>query len=437
MIDLRDKSVLIWDNGLFVDLAVKLAEKFGRVLYGSPWVSGFPTSNALMPGEGLPGVTRIKDLYEHVDEVDLIVFPDIYFADVQDDLVKQGKRVWGGRWGEELERNRVGTKQYLKKIGLPVGGYKEIQGIDNLRAYLKDTEDKFVKVSETRGDGETWKHETYEVSEPVLDELEYKLGAKKHLMKWVIEDDISPAIEVGFDGYTIDGQYPDPTFFGFEIKDLGFVGSIKRYADLGEPVIRVNEALTPAFQRYNYRGFFSSELRITHDGEPYLIDPCCRMGSPPHEIYLELISNWPEIIWHGAEGVMIPPEPVARFGVCAMLHSGWAIDHWTPVRYPEKIEPFIKLRYWCKIDGVSYFTPQVGSHLPEVGAVVGIGDTLEEAVKHCKDNADQIVAYDIEPRLESLPKALAEIQEAEKMGITLSEDKIDPERIQKILSDEK
>lgn len=420
-LNLKDKTVLVWDNGLFVSFAEMLTRYFGKVLYFMPWADGFPESSELLPGDGIDGMVRVKHPWEHIDDVDLWVFPDIYHPDEQEQLRKLGKRVWGGGWGEELERNRDGTKRFLKRIGLPVQHWELITGIDNLRDYLKQTEDKWIKVSEVRGDMETWHHKNYTISEVRLDELEQRLGPRKRHFSWIVEDNIDPAIEVGFDGWCIDGKYPDPCFFGVETKDAAFIGMVRPYDELPEPVKFVNAALAPTFKNYGFRGFFSSELRITPDLEPFLIDPCPRLPSPPNEVYQELFSNWGEILWHGAEGEIITPEPVAKFGVVIMLHSTWAVKHWTPINIKPEYERWLKLRYMTIIDGKRYFTPQTGCELPEVGGIVGIGDTLEDAIAAAKEHAVTIQAYDVEAKTEGLDDAIRSIEQAKEYGIELFE----------------
>src|SRR5215475_1363219 len=100
----------------------------------------------------------------------------------------------------------------------------------------------------------------------------------------------------------------------------------------------------------------------------FCTDPCCRMASPPGEAYIEWLDNWPEIMWHGAEGVFVPAEPNAKYAVEIMLHSSFADKNWQPVRFPDSIRRWVKLRNHCRIKGVDYTVPQsVG--LPEIGAV--------------------------------------------------------------------
>jgi hypothetical protein len=88
--DYQNKTCCIIDNGLFTELAVTLAPKFGKVYYYTPWEQAFPRSNEILIGEGLPGVTRVNSIWPILDDVDLFVFPDIFHGPLQVYLVKTG-----------------------------------------------------------------------------------------------------------------------------------------------------------------------------------------------------------------------------------------------------------------------------------------------------------------------------------------------------------
>jgi len=414
--DLSKKTVMVVDNGLFVFWAHKLAETFGKVLYFSNWTDAFPKSNYLLAGDGFKEIERVKSLWDYVDSVDLFFCPDVYYADIQEQLVQMGKRVWGARHGEELELNRVKAKKLLAKLGLPVGGYEVVTGTSDLKKYLKEHEDVWVKISSMRGDFETFKSETYDLSEPKVNELEHNLGAKAKIAQFVVEDDLPDRVEIGYDGFTIDGGFPPIGMMCIEIKDLGAVGRVKKYKDMPEPVLEVNDKLAPIFKNYQYRGFFSSEIRYGKDKKPFLIDPCCRAASPPSELYSEMFENWGEVIWYGAEGVVMEPVPVAEYGCEVMIHSAWADTNWQAVHFPEELRPFVKLRNHTKIDGMDYVVPQdVG--LPEIGAVIGMGDSLDDAIEMAKENCEQVKGYFLDCKVESIEKGLEEIEHMKEMGL--------------------
>lgn len=449
MPNFKDLTVLCWDNGLFVHVAIKLAETFGRVLYGTPYVTAFPKSNNTLPGDGLPEITRIIDFWKHKDEADLIVFPDVMFADMQEECVQQGKRVFGSRYGEELELRRWGTKQLLQSLDMPVAESHLITGMAELREFLKARPGMWwIKTDRYRGDFETFESEDYDDVLPKLDELESSLGRKALVYKFVVEANIPAVLEVGYDGHTIDGQFPkdnDQCLFGIEAKDLGYVGIAKPYGELPEAIRWVNDKISPWLEGKHYRGLFSSEIRITDEvpstkptpfrdcpmlwnkGQPvdgryaFLTDPCCRAASPPSELYMEWVDNWDEIMWEGAEGMFVPVHPVAKYGVEIMLHSLWADRNWQPVRFPDEIKPYVKLRNVCMIDDVYSAVPQAVG-LPEIGAVIGFDDDLKTAIKLTLERCAQVKGYSIEAKKECVQQTVSEIEQAQENGLEFTND---------------
>lgn len=433
MENLKNKTCCWIDNGLFVDFALRYASEFKRTLYWMPWVSSFPKSNQLLVGDGFDEIERIRFLWDHVDEIDLFICPDIYFGDVAEQLVRMGKPVWSGRHGDDLELYRDDSKRLIGELGLPVAPWKLVIGLPALRQYLKEHDNQWIKVSTVRGDFETFKSPSYELIEPRLDELEWRLGAKKNIYEFIVEGGIDDAVEIGYDGWVVDGEYPPESMTAVEIKDLGMMGVAVPYDELTEPVKIVNAKLAPYFRKMQYRGFFASEIRIQKDGIPFLIDPCCRCGTPSNEILQEMFTNWPQIWWEGAHGRIIPPERAHKFGVEAMIHSAWADKNWQAIKFPEEIRQFVKLRNHTKILGRDYVVP-LETSLPEIGAVVGVGESIEEAVQQLTDNASKIEGYFIEIKLDSISKALHEFEQAKEFGMQLTTETLpDPEELNEIV----
>jgi hypothetical protein len=176
--------------------------------------------------------------------------------------------------------------------------------------------------------------------------------------------------------------------------------------------------LAPALKKYGYKNFFAVESRITADGTPWIIDPCCRQGSPPSEMLLNLYTNLPDIFWYGAEGECIDPVPAGEWGAELMLHSAWAENEWQPVQFPDGDRDAVKLRNCTRIDGEYNVMPgTVGT--TEVGAVVAVGDTMDEAVKRCCDVAERVQGYYLDVEPEALEKASGQIAELKGSGVTL------------------
>ena len=416
--NLKEKTALFFDYGLFIEQAKTLSKSFKKVYYYAPWKSGFPCSNQYIIGTGIEGIERVYDFFDYVDKSDIIIFPDVYDGDLQLYLEKQGKIVWGGRKGEDMELNRAGLKRYMKSVGLYTTPFKVVKGLDELREYLQEHENVYVKIDKSRGDMETFRSDNYKTIEPVLDELEHKLGAVKKIKEFIVEDAMDDAVETGLDCYTIDGKFPTETLCGLEIKDCGYVGKILKYSDISEKITDYDKKMAPLLEQYRYRGFYSTEIRVSKDKPPYMLDHCSRAGSPPNELYQLLYKNLAEIIWYGAQGYIIDPITDHKYGVETLIHSSWADQNWQAVDFPEKYRDNIKLRNACKIDGRYYCAPQhVG--LPEIGAVVAGGDTLEEAIEKVKEIAESIEGHYIDIKLESIDKAISEFKKLEEYGVKI------------------
>ena len=422
MSDLGDKTIFVRDYGLFASWCQTLARDFGRVLYYCPFKSAFPRSQQFVIGTGLENVERVTNFWDHYKEADIFFFPDVYDGDLQVHLQELGYPVWGSGKAEELELMRWQTKMFLKKdLNLPVQPVEQIIGMDDLREFLMENDNKYVKISMLRGDFETFHHTTYNLTEPILNDIEQKIGPYRDKKEFIVEDAIDDAVEVGFDGFTIDGEFPDPSLFGYEIKDVAYVGVVRPYAKLPEPVKEVNRKLAPVFAAYQYRGFWSSEIRAGKDGKPYLTDPCCRAGSPPSELYQEMFSNWGQIIWSGAHGQIVAPIPVAKYGIEVLIHSDWADQHWQAVYVDPDVRRWVKLRNLCQIGETLYVAPQTVG-LPEIGAVVATDDSLLGAIKKVKSYCEKITGFRIDTNLGQVTKAIDTIKEGERHGIRFSDD---------------
>jgi hypothetical protein len=401
---LADKTVCVFDNGLYTSLAQTLAHSFGQVFYHSPWEQGFPRGNSVIIGDGIPGVTRINSIWPHIEEIDLFVFPDIFHGPLQVYLRGIGKRVWGSGLAESLEFMRPEAKRWLRDLGLPVAPYRAITGTYDLRRHLQRHDNQFVKISRTRGDMETFLAKTFPLIEPRLDELEHALGAKKNITEFVVEEPIDAKVEVGYDGFTVDGQYPQQALFGIETKDAGYIGKVSDYAAMPRALGYVNSKLSPLFRDLKYRGFWSSEICIAQDNTPYLIDPCCRMASPPGELYQYLIENLAEILWMGAAGAVIEPKFKHAWGAQLILTSDWANHGWQPIEFPKELEDNVKLHYLTIIGGKQYYVPQSVT-FPEIGGIVAGGATKQEAIDAVAIIAEHVTGYDVKYNIHALEEA--------------------------------
>lgn len=405
--NLTDKKVVVYDSGgLFVSLAERLAsmKAFAEVDYFREWQDGFCNGSELAIGFGLQefGVNRLKYFWPNMDKYDLFIFPDVFHGDLQEYLRSIGKRVWGAGNKGELEQSRWNTHELIKEIGLPANDAEQIHGITNLRSYLKEHENVFVKISTFRGMSETFESKNYIQSKDQLDELESRYGAIMELIDFVVEKDIPDAEEVGYDGYCIDGEFPNNSFFGFEIKNKAYIGKLVDYDELPDEVKKANTKLS--YYMDGYRQFWSTELR-----NGIVIDITARHASPAGETFCQAFDNLPEILWFGAEGKLVHAETSAKFVAQIILCSPWAENHPIAIQFPESIRQVVKIYNHCRINGADYCIPDE-TRAKECGSVVGLGKTIDEACKAAKDAAQQVSGFQLKPEIDSLDKARQEME---------------------------
>jgi phosphoribosylamine-glycine ligase len=253
------------------------------------------------------------------------------------------------------------------------------------------------------------------------------LGPLADEQEWVVEHEIKTKLETGGDSYNVRGKWPQTSCFGIEKKDCGYVLAVVPTDELPEVVQSVHNALSPAFEQYDYRGFYSSEIRCGEDGQNYLIDNTNRYASPPGEIMQEMITNLPQIIEAGARGQLVDMKCRHKYACELILYSDFSPDEWQAVQYPESIAHCVKLYNCLQRNGTMFVTP-VDAKLQQIGAVSGFGDTIKEAMTAASENAKLVKGDRIEVKDDLIPSLLGSLHEAKKNGIQFG-DSVIPDEI--------
>ena len=415
------------DSGIFLHIARRLARDYFKVYYWSPWETAFPHFKDAVIGDGYPELIRAESIEQVKAECDLFVFPDIGYSDLQVELEQQGKAVWGCRHADELEARRGLFLETLQtRTDLSVPKYRKIKGLTNLFLYLKDNPDRYIKVSTYRGDFETCHFRTLEEDHSLLDGWGVKLGPLREEFYFYVFDPIDTKIEDGVDTYCIDGQWPSLVMHGMEAKDSAFLGTFQKFKDVPPEVRIANEQFGPILAEYGYRSFFSTEVRITDGDESFFIDPTCRAPSPPSQCFCEMTANLGEIIWRGANGELVDPEPAAQFGVQAIFKVDR--DDWGVIKLPEELDQWVKVSFSFKMDDLICVPPDPQG-VSEIGWVVAIGDSMEDAINGLRDKVGEM-PEGCHVEFQSLAELLKEVKAAEEEGMKFSDEKVpEPESI--------
>ncbi len=408
-------TVCVVDNigGSYVNVANELSKYFKKVFYHSVNQNPFPMISMQNIGTGYDKIERINEFWTNIDQFDIIVFPDIYFKDWGMALRKMGKMVWGGCPSEELETNRHLFKDELSSVGMAVAPTEYIKGVNNLISYLKGVEDKWLKISYYRGNMETFHHINMNQSAIWLESLKVSMGPLGEEIEFLIEDSIESIAEVGYDGWAVNGLITDNQIWGIETKDCSYIGTHVDKSMMPTPVIEVNNMFQPILSKYKHTGFYSNEIRVGNDGKNYYTDAAMRAGSPPSATYLNLISNWDEIIIGGCNGELIEPKYKAKYGCELILKSSYCYKNYLPITIPEEYRDNVKLKGSFRYNGQDFIVPFEQGGVMEMdafGSVVVIGDNVDEILNKSCEIADKLEAYGLHYSENALEKTKESIQ---------------------------
>jgi hypothetical protein len=129
----------------------------------------------------------------------------------------------------------------------------------------------------------------------------------------------------------------------------------------------------------------------------------------------ELYPNFSEIIWCVAGGDPVEVEDGPQYGASIFLYSEWSAHEWNAVNYPPGIRKYVKLQNVCKVEGQIYTIPQDSGDV--VGAVIGIGNSLEEAQTMALANAAQVKAKGLHYNESCFDKSDEVLEKARKMKV--------------------
>jgi len=422
MKDVQEITVTVVDFGSFASLAETLSETCASVNYHAPVEREFRSIDDEVIGLGIPNVHKIES-FMHPDvvrETDLYVFPDIGYEGEQLYLKSIGKPVWGSMGGDELERLRTRFVDTVKKLGLPLVHTEKIKGLENLCEYLKDKKNVWVKVNEFRDNMETWHHQDWLHSQPMLRRLWIKFAVAPELVWFVVQDALDGATEIGYDGLSVDGWFPDSSYQGYEKKNELYLGARTDYDDLPEPVRMVNEAWSKMLAEYGYRNFIATEIRNL-DGVAHFIDPTQRMPGQTGEQLLETMTNLPQVIWMGAQGQLIQPKWAAPFAASATLIYKGDLEDVKVIRVPNEARRWVKLcRY--RQNGDEYHFP--ANKREDVGVVIGMGDTIEETINAVRENYEAIGDDSLSVKMDGFMEILKDIHQAQEEGIQFTKQEV-------------
>lgn len=409
----RKLKILVIGYGLETEHCLALADAGHEVFFYTQWSSAFPKFSDYAPGYGYEdrGLKKVKYIWDIIDDMDLIAFFDIGFGDLAEYLFRMGYTVYGARNAERIENDRVMLKKLQKRIGLPIQKTVSVTGVPNLREYLKKNPNKFVKVDTFRGDVESFAAESYDKVKPYLDEIEVNLGQFHESYRFIVEDFIK-GIEPGWDLFFTNGDWVRPYLWGVEQSKSCYIG--KFVNEMPEPIQFVADKLKTVLAKLDYRGAISTEIRITKDGTPYLIDVCMRYPYPLSSAYTYAIKNYPEVIWKIANGETVTLDVKDKYIGALPLSSSHADKYYVRLDFPEEKRANIKTRISAKEKG-KYFAVR---GMDVVYVVCETDNSYMNLIKKLQKLAKECGGYGVDTDIAAgLDKIGEVVQEYKKYGM--------------------
>jgi len=411
------KKAIFYDRGLYLYTAQKLGESLEKVYYYRPESNPYPEGPLGDIGKGLEEVEVVTNFWEYLDKADMIVLPDCYDGDFAHFLREKGYNVFSSLRSEVFEIDKVYFLKYLADVGLPVAKTYRAEGLCDLVEHLKTAKGpKYLKTSYFRGDFETYKWKNLPLARPWLNDLKARIGQREETIEILVQDPIKSAIEVGYDGFNINGVFPEGCLVGYEIKDKGIVSKV--FKKTPGILQGVNDKFSPAFAELGYQGHFTSELRITDNGEQHFIDSTNRIPSPPGALMTEIYEDYAQDMVDIAEGKIPALKARSKYGAEIILSSAWHEKHELAVQIPKDLRRWVKLKNhkYSKEDDTFTIIPNNNGGI--FGGVVGLGDTLEEATEMAVSIMEEIQATEeIEFDESVFEKAGDCVKAGEKFGI--------------------
>lgn len=419
MIELSDKKILILDYGNNIGFAMRMTRSFGTVYYWSgPYVTNsFPTHNVEDIANNVPNLVKVKEWVEGYEQSDMVAFCDSMEPRLQHWMRNHGMPVFGCGFADRLEHDRLYLKETLKELGLPVGAYYPAHGLDQLEQILIGAKNVYVK-SQTRGNGETWKHKDWRLTKRQFMKLRTEMGLYANRETYVVEEIIDSIGETGFDGFIVAGEFAPIGMCGVEVKDCCFLGRFVRYQLLPEPIKMVTDKLAPIFEQMEYNGQHSNEIIISKDKRGFLLDNSNRIPSPPGDLMMESITNYPEVVWKIAHGEMPTIQYEHEWGAQVIIKSEIAAEDDSPITVPDEFKQNVKIKNLSiDEDGTWYYVPANGLGMKEIGSIVAGGDSPDKVIKMVEKIANSIEGFDISMNVASLHEAKKSIDKLIKAGI--------------------
>lgn len=424
--DLSTKKILIVDRGPFLPTALRVAPAFGKAWYYLMEEETSPSHDLDEIGAGYNEIDVVDDFWKYAHQADMVMFLSVYNGGLPEECKRQGIPTYSAFRSERFEIDREFLYKALYLAGLhfptfkgrPIWEEGYIKGIDKVEKLLasdKRYEDSvIIKTSYYRSDMETKAYSNSFLMRPWFEELRGKVKTGRENFKFILEDKKKKLFESGWDGPNLNGDVPENMMIGYEAKDRIYAARIVK--KLPEPFANIQDRLKPAFKKFGYQAWASTEIIGDEAGKFDLIDYTARGGSPPSELFIEQYTDFPRNAWDLAHGIMPVLKYDDEYGFWIAIWSDMGKEQSLAIQGPEGCEKWLKLKNAKKVKEGFEILPKDSDG--DIGAVIGTGKTLEEAKDLAFERLGQVRCDELESGEKSdFEELLKSIEAGEKAAV--------------------
>lgn len=245
----------------------------------------------------------------------LIVFDDVGYGEIQDDLRKQGYTVFGGsKGGDRLEQDRVFGQKMFREHGIKTFPLKDFNSIKNAISFVKKHKKAWVIKQNNHHYSKVLNYVgEFDDGRDVLGMLYNYYHSKRANTEKISLHEKIIGVEIGCGRYFNGHDWVGPIEFNIEYPkffpgDLGpmtsEMGTLAWYSnDEKNKLYRETiEKMTAYLRKVNFRGDFEINCIVNETGI-YALEATARMGSPIIHLHSELNkSPWGEFLYAVAKG---------------------------------------------------------------------------------------------------------------------------------------
>ncbi len=261
----------------------------------------------------------------------LIVFDDVGWGKVQDDLRKKGHKVFGGcKMADKLEQNREFGQKIFNELGLKTVELKDFTDIEEAIFFIRDNPKKWVvKCNDHSRKFMTYIGE-YACGKDTVSVLKSYYNNRHINRERITLHERIDGIEMGVGRYFNGTDWVGPIEINFEHTkmfpdDVGPVtsemGTLAWYDDNEKNKLFVDilNKFKPYLQSIDFRGDFEINCIVNEKGA-YPLEVTARMGTPIVHLHSELhLSPWGEFLYAIADGKKYDLKYKKGFGIVNLI----------------------------------------------------------------------------------------------------------------------